>query len=41
MLIDCDIHVGYETLADLLPYLDGPSRELVVSSGTHGLAMPT
>ena len=22
MLIDCDIHVGYESLADLLPYLD-------------------
>src|SRR5260221_13743824 len=41
MLIDCDIHIGYETLADLLPYLDGPTRELVVSSGTNGLAMPS
>src|SRR5438128_12291126 len=41
MLVDCDIHVGYETLSDLLPYLDAPTRELVISSGTHGLAMPS
>src|SRR5919206_1244736 len=41
MLIDCDIHVGYETLSDLLDYLDGPTRELVRSSGTYGLAMPS
>src|SRR5262249_30303015 len=41
MLVDCDIHVGYETLADLLPYLDPPTRELVVASGTNGLAMPS
>ena len=41
MLIDCDIHIGYETLADLLPYLDGPTQELVRSSGTNGLAMPS
>ena len=41
MLIDCDIHVGYETIADLLPYLDAPTRELVVSSGTSGLTMPS
>ena len=41
MLIDCDIHLGYETLADLLPYLDGPTRELVAHSGTNGLAMPS
>ena len=41
MLIDCDIHLGYETLADLTPYLDAPTRELVASSGTNGLAMPT
>jgi hypothetical protein len=41
MLIDCDIHVGYETIADLLPYLDAPTRELVVNSGTSGLTMPS
>ncbi|HEY1368641.1 MAG TPA: amidohydrolase family protein [Gaiellaceae bacterium] len=41
MLIDCDIHLGYESLADLLPYLDAPTRELVVHSGTNGLAMPS
>ena len=41
MLVDCDIHVGYETLEDLLPYLDPPTRELVKSSGTNGLAMPS
>ncbi len=41
MLVDCDIHVGYETLADLIPYLDAPTAELVRQSGTNGLAMPT
>ena len=41
VLIDCDIHVGYEQIADLLPYLDGPTRELVVNSGTNGLVMPS
>ena len=41
MLIDCDIHVGYSSLADLLPYMDAPTRELVTHSGTHGLAMPS
>jgi uncharacterized protein len=41
MLIDADIHLGYERLSDLLPYLDAPTRELVQSSGTNGLSMPT
>ncbi len=41
MLVDCDIHLGYQSLADLLPYLDGPTRELVANSGTNGLAMPS
>jgi hypothetical protein len=41
VLIDCDIHIGYETLGDLLPYLDPPTHELVVNSGTNGLAMPS
>ena len=41
MLIDCDVHVGYDSLLDLLPYLDGPTRELVQHSGTNGLGMPS
>jgi predicted TIM-barrel fold metal-dependent hydrolase len=41
MLVDCDIHLGYDTLADLAPYLDPPTRELVAQSGTTGLEMPT
>ena len=41
MLIDCDIHVGYDSLLDLVPFLDGPTRELVTHSGVHGLAMPS
>jgi predicted TIM-barrel fold metal-dependent hydrolase len=40
MLIDCDVHVGYENLLELVPYLDGPTRELVTHSGVNGLAMP-
>ena len=41
MLVDCDIHVGYETLLDLAPYLDPATRELVVNCGTNGLGMPS
>ncbi len=41
MLVDCDIHVGYATLFDLLDYMDAPTRELVLHSGTNGLAMPS
>ena len=41
MLIDCDVHVGYDSLLELLPYLDGPTRELVQHSGTNGLGMPS
>ena len=41
MLVDSDVHVGYETLLDLLDYLDPPTRELVTHSGTNGLGMPT
>jgi predicted TIM-barrel fold metal-dependent hydrolase len=41
MLVDCDIHVSYASLGDLLDYLDGPTRELVAGSGTNGLAMPS
>src|SRR4051794_31567404 len=41
MLIDCDIHVGYETVLDLAPYLDPATREVVVNCGTNGLGMPS
>jgi hypothetical protein len=41
VLVDCDIHLGYDSLTDLLPYLDPPTRELVLHSGSHGLTMPT
>ncbi len=41
MLIDVDIHVGYDTIADLLPYLDPATAELVEQSGTNGLMMPS
>ena len=41
MLVDCDIHVGYETVLDLAPHLDPATRELVVNCGTNGLGMPS
>src|SRR5689334_8942573 len=41
MLIDCDVHVGYDSLLDLVEYLDGPTREHVTHAGTNGLAMPS
>ncbi len=40
MLIDCDIHVSYRTLDDLLPFADAHVRELIERSGTSGLQMP-
>jgi predicted TIM-barrel fold metal-dependent hydrolase len=41
MLVDCDMHLGYATLLDLLDHVDAPTRELIVHSGTNGLAMPS
>src|SRR3954451_9908233 len=41
MLIDCDIHVGYDSLLELVPFLDGPTRAPATHSGVHGLAMPS
>ena len=41
MLVDCDVHVAYDSLRDLRPYLDPANRELLDHSGTYGLAMPT
>jgi predicted TIM-barrel fold metal-dependent hydrolase len=41
LLIDCDIHIGYSALTDLVPYLDRPTAELVMHSGTYGLSLPS
>jgi uncharacterized protein len=41
MLVDCDVHVAYDSLRDLRPYLDPANRELLDHSGTYGLSMPT
>ena len=41
MLVGCDLHIGYDSLRDLLPYLDGATSELVEQSGTNGLGMPS
>jgi uncharacterized protein len=41
VLIDCDIHVTHRSLAELAPYADVHTRELIERSGTNGLQMPT
>jgi predicted TIM-barrel fold metal-dependent hydrolase len=41
MLIDCDVHVGYGTVQELVDYLDAPTREIVLHSGVNGLGLPT
>src|SRR5215207_4122119 len=41
MLIDCDIHVTYRSIKELIPYADAHTRELVDRSGVAGLSMPT
>jgi predicted TIM-barrel fold metal-dependent hydrolase len=41
MLVDCDVHVSYDSLRDIVPYCDAATRELVVHSGTYGLSMPS
>jgi predicted TIM-barrel fold metal-dependent hydrolase len=41
VLIDCDIHVTYRSLQELAPYADVHTRELIETSGTTGLMMPT
>ena len=41
MLIDCDIHVTYRSIKDLVPYADPHTRELIERSGVAGLSMPT
>ena len=41
MLIDCDIHVTYGSLKELVPFADPHTRELIERSGVAGLSMPT
>ena len=41
MLIDCDIHVTYSSLKELVPFADPHTRELIERSGVAGLSMPT
>ena len=41
MLIDCDIHVTYRSIKELVPYADAHTRELIERSGVAGLSMPT
>ena len=41
MLIDCDIHVTYRSIKELVPYADVHTRELIERSGVAGLSMPT
>lgn len=38
--VDCDIHVGYEALSDLYPYLRAQTRDLLQNSATFGFTMP-
>ena len=38
--VDCDIHVGYEALSDLYPYLCAQTRDLLQNSATFGFTMP-
>jgi predicted TIM-barrel fold metal-dependent hydrolase len=41
MLIDCDIHVTYRSIKELVSYADAHTRELIERSGVAGLSMPT
>lgn len=40
MLIDCDVHIAYDSVKDLIPYADPLTRELIERSGTYGLELP-
>jgi predicted TIM-barrel fold metal-dependent hydrolase len=41
VLVDCDIHVGYDALSDVHPYLSATTRELLQESATFGFQMPS
>jgi uncharacterized protein len=38
--VDCDIHVGYGSIADLHPYLRAQTRDLLVNTATFGFTVP-
>ena len=40
MLIDCDVHITPETVREIADYTDSATRELLLHSGTEGLALP-
>jgi uncharacterized protein len=40
-IVDCDIHVGYDSIADLNPYLSAATRNLLASSASHGFSVPS
>ena len=40
MRVDCDVHIGYESISALAPYLPPGSRELLTHSATHGFTVP-
>jgi uncharacterized protein len=40
MRVDCDVHIGYGSIAELEPYLPPAARELLVHSATHGFTVP-
>jgi len=40
MRVDCDVHIGYDSIAALAPYLPPGSRELLTHSATHGFTVP-
>ena len=41
MLIDCDIHLGYDAVAELQPYLPASTAELLAQSASFGFQLPT
>jgi uncharacterized protein len=41
MLIDCDTHVTYGSIKEIVPFADPHTRELIERSGVAGLSMPT
>lgn len=39
-IVDCDIHVGYDSIQDLRPYLPRATSELLAQSASYGFTMP-
>ncbi|MDX6629838.1 MAG: uncharacterized protein QOH00_2084, partial [Gaiellales bacterium] len=40
MLIDCDVHISPGSVLELAGYTDSATRDLLLHSGTQGLALP-